>query len=188
MTVLVQQQTRHRPAALRVWVAAANPERQRQLIQLVSALGHDVADSPVDAVVILADGIVPGSSLPILALGIPGEDLDGSLPAGASEEQIDAGLRALAAGLRVSARNVVQSGFAALDESGDAVLLTPRETEVLAAAAKGMSNKEIARELGISLHTVKFHLESLTRKLDAQGRTEAVAKAIGLGLLQPLRI
>jgi DNA-binding CsgD family transcriptional regulator len=82
----------------------------------------------------------------------------------------------------------VESGFAALDESGDAILLTPRETEVLAAAAKGMSNKEIARELGISLHTVKFHLESLTRKLHAQGRTEAVAKALTLGLLQPLRI
>lgn len=188
MKALVQQHPGQLPAPLRVWIAAASPGRRQQLIQLVSALGHEVQDSPAEAVVILADGIVPASSLPILALGMPGEDLDGSLPAGANDEQIDAALRAVAAGLRVSARDAVPSGFAALDESSDAVLLTPRETEVLAAAAQGMSNKEIARDLGISLHTVKFHLESLTRKLDAQGRTEAVAKAIGLGLLRPLRI
>lgn len=155
---------------------------------LVNRLGHEVEVSPDNAMVILADGVVPRSSLPILALGMAGEDVDGSLPTKASDEQIDAALRAVAAGLRVSAREVAQSGFADLDESGGAILLTPRETEVLAAAAKGMSNKEIARELGISLHTVKFHLESLTRKLDAQGRTEAVAKAIGLGLLRPLRV
>jgi two-component system, NarL family, nitrate/nitrite response regulator NarL len=188
MKVLVQQNPGHRPAPLRVWIAAAEPDRRRQLIRLVHGLGHAVDDSPVSAMVILADGVIPKSSLPILALGMPGEDVDGSLPAGASDEQIDAGLRAVAAGLRVSARDPAQSGFAALDESSDAVLLTSRETEVLAAAAKGMSNKEIARELGISLHTVKFHLESLTRKLHAQGRTEAVAKAITLGLLQALRI
>ena len=188
MMLLARQHPDHRPAALRVWIVAADPDRRQQLVQLVIGLGHEVAHSSAAATVILADGVVPKSPLPILVVGLAGEDLDGSLPAGASDEQIDAGLRALAAGLRVSAREPVQSGFAGLDESGDTVLLTPRETEVLAAAAKGMSNKEIARELGISLHTVKFHLESLTRKLHAQGRTEAVAKAIGLGLLQPLRI
>lgn len=188
MKVLAQQHPGHRPAALRVWIAAADPDRRQQLIRRVSGLGHEVEDSPANATVILADGIIPKSSHPILALGMPGEDVDGSLSAGASDEQIDAGLRALAAGLRVSVRDAVESGFAALDESSEEVLLTPREIEVLAAAAKGMSNKEIGRELGISLHTVKFHLESLTRKLHAQGRTEAVAKAITLGLLQPLRI
>ncbi len=188
MTLLAQQHPHSRPAALRVWIAAANAGRRQQLIQLVSRLGHVLSGSLADATVVLADGIFPRSSLPVLALGFTGEDVEGNLPAGASGEQIDAALRAVAAGLRVSTRNPVQSGFAALDDSGETVLLTPRETEVLAAAAKGMSNKEIARELGISLHTVKFHLESLTRKLQVQGRTEAVAKAITLGLLQPLRI
>jgi DNA-binding CsgD family transcriptional regulator len=188
MTLLARQHPHPRPAALRVWIAAADAGRRQRLIQLVGGLGHAVAGSLADATVVLADGIFPKSSLPVLALGFAAEDVDGSLPAAASGEQIDAGLRAVAAGLRVSSRDPLQSGFAALDDSGDAVLLTPRETEVLAWAAKGMSNKEIARELGISLHTVKFHLESLTRKLHAQGRTEAVARAIGLGLLQPLRI
>jgi len=58
-----------------------------------------------------------------------------------------------------------------------AALLTPRELEVLAALAEGMTNKAIARRLDISLHTVKFHVESLFRKLGARTRTEAVAKA-----------
>ena len=186
MTLLAQRYPCHRPATLRVWIAAPDSRRRLQLIQVVSAIGHEIADALFDATVILADSAVPESSLPVLALGMPGEDVDGSLPAGASHEQIDAGLRAIAAGLRVSPRDAVESGFGAIEESG--ILLTARETEVVTAAAQGMSNKEIARELGISLHTVKFHLESLTRKLHVHGRTEAVAKAIGLGLLQPVRI
>jgi DNA-binding CsgD family transcriptional regulator len=57
-------------------------------------------------------------------------------------------------------------------------LLTPRELDVLAAISAGFSNKAIARQLGISLHTVKFHIESLLRKLGARTRAEAVAKAL----------
>jgi DNA-binding CsgD family transcriptional regulator len=56
--------------------------------------------------------------------------------------------------------------------------LTPRETEVLALISDGLSNKEIARRLEISLHTVKFHIESLLRKLGARTRAEAVAKSL----------
>ena len=56
------------------------------------------------------------------------------------------------------------------------VALTPRELDVLALIAEGASNKEIARKLGISVHTVKFHIASLLDKLDAEGRTEAVAR------------
>ena len=49
--------------------------------------------------------------------------------------------------------------------------------EVLGAIGEGHTNKAIARKLGISLHTVKFHIESLFRKLGARTRTEALAKA-----------
>src|ERR1700730_12063368 len=62
-------------------------------------------------------------------------------------------------------------------ETDGHALLTPRELEVLAALAEGMTNKAIARRLNISLHTVKFHVESVFRKLGARTRTEAVAKA-----------
>jgi len=62
--------------------------------------------------------------------------------------------------------------------------LTPRELEVLALMAEGASNKGIARRLGISVHTAKFHVGSLLDKLDATGRTDAVAHAARLGLIQ----
>ena len=54
----------------------------------------------------------------------------------------------------------------------------PRETEVLAAIADGLSNKAVARRLGISQHTVKFHVESLFRKLGVASRVEAVRKGL----------
>ena len=65
----------------------------------------------------------------------------------------------------------------------DAVL-TPRELEVLTLLAEGMSNKAIARRLGISVHTAKFHVAALIDKLDAVGRTDAVAHAARRGVIQ----
>jgi DNA-binding NarL/FixJ family response regulator len=61
--------------------------------------------------------------------------------------------------------------------------LTARELEVLAAMADGASNKVIARRLGISFHTAKFHVAGILAKLDADSRTEAVTKAAALGLV-----
>ena len=61
--------------------------------------------------------------------------------------------------------------------------LTPRELDVLTAMADGASNKVIARRLGISYHTVKFHVAAILTKLDADSRTEAVARAAHLGLV-----
>jgi DNA-binding CsgD family transcriptional regulator len=63
------------------------------------------------------------------------------------------------------------------------VPLTPRELEVLALLAEGASNKMIARRLGISVHTAKFHVSSLIDKLDAVGRTDAVTHAARLGVI-----
>jgi DNA-binding CsgD family transcriptional regulator len=62
--------------------------------------------------------------------------------------------------------------------------LTRRELDVLALLAEGASNKSIARTLGISVHTVKFHIASLFDKLDAEGRTEAVAQAARMGAIK----
>ena len=61
--------------------------------------------------------------------------------------------------------------------------LTAREIEVLAAMADGASNKEIARRLEISFHTVKFHVAAILDKLEAESRTEAVVKASQLGIV-----
>jgi DNA-binding NarL/FixJ family response regulator len=61
--------------------------------------------------------------------------------------------------------------------------LTPREVEVLELLAEGLANKTIAQQLEISDHTVKFHVNAIMSKLDAQSRTEAVVRATRLGLI-----
>ena len=58
-----------------------------------------------------------------------------------------------------------------------------RELQVLRLLAEGASNKSIARRLGITPHTAKFHVASIVAKLGATGRTDAVAKAMRLGLV-----
>jgi DNA-binding CsgD family transcriptional regulator len=62
--------------------------------------------------------------------------------------------------------------------------LTPRELDVLVLMAEGASNKVIARQLGISVHTAKFHVGSILDKLDATGRTDAVAHAARRGVIR----
>ena len=69
-----------------------------------------------------------------------------------------------------------------LSADGD-VPLTPRELEVLTLLAEGLSNKAIARRLGISVHTAKFHVGTLIDKFDAVGRTDAVAQAARRGVI-----
>ena len=61
--------------------------------------------------------------------------------------------------------------------------LTAREVEVLNLVAQGLGNKEIASRLGLSEHTVKFHIGSIFNKLDASTRTEAVTLGIRAGLI-----
>ena len=61
--------------------------------------------------------------------------------------------------------------------------LTQRELQVLQLLAQGASNKAIARRLEITPHTAKFHVASIVAKLGATGRTDAVARAMRLGLV-----
>jgi DNA-binding NarL/FixJ family response regulator len=61
--------------------------------------------------------------------------------------------------------------------------LTPRETEILTYMGKGYFNKQIAIELSISEQTIKNHITSILRKLDANARTQAVLTAIKRGLI-----
>lgn len=70
------------------------------------------------------------------------------------------------------------------DDTETDAALTPRELEVLSLMAEGASNKTIARRLGISVHTAKFHVGSLLDKLDATGRTDAVTHAARLGVIR----
>lgn len=142
---------------------------------------------PVMAEVVLAgpEG-APGVDAPVVTLGGK-SSVAGQLPADAPPEQVAAALAAVAAGLIVRAPEAV-SGFGPAAEPPLADLLTPREIEVLTAMSDGASNKVIARRLGISLHTVKFYVEAVFRKLDAHSRAEAVAKGLRRQRTQTLDI
>lgn len=71
----------------------------------------------------------------------------------------------------------------AWDDDADAPLeaLTPREHDVLTLLAEGAGNRAIAERLGISDHTVKFHLSAIFGKLGVTTRTAAVRRALRLG-------
>ena len=75
------------------------------------------------------------------------------------------------------------AGLASVEDEATRVDLTPREMEVLRLLAEGASNKVIARRLDITPHTAKFHVASIIAKLGATGRTDAVIKAMRLGLV-----
>jgi len=69
-------------------------------------------------------------------------------------------------------------------EGGLIESLTTREHDVLALVADGLSNREIAHDLAISEHTVKFHLASVFGKLGVSTRTEAVQRGVRLGVIE----
>ena len=102
-----------------------------------------------------------------------------------SDADLTAALAALAAGLTVIDPRLARGlQFTALDtDAATASPLTARENEVLQCLARGLTNRAIAVELGISLHTVKFHVNAIMGKLGAQSRTEAVVRATRLGLI-----
>jgi DNA-binding NarL/FixJ family response regulator len=106
----------------------------------------------------------------------------------ATDAEIALAVTAIAHGLALLPRPLLETLLATerpdrLPAEEEDTLLTPREVEVLAAMADGASNKVIARRLGISFHTVKFHVAAILAKLDAESRTEAVAHAARLGLV-----
>ena len=72
---------------------------------------------------------------------------------------------------------------AAVDDDPSIETLTPRERDVLELLAEGLSNKAIAARLQISDQTVKFHVASISGKLGASNRTEAVRRALRRGIL-----
>jgi DNA-binding CsgD family transcriptional regulator len=163
---------------LRVAVVAADPAAAARLAALAGHSGHEVVGAAEAADVVLSDGAAaPAAGVPTVAIGIAEGDFAGLLAQGTGPTQLDAALRAVVAGLTVRPQTVVHPPFGPLPDE-PAPLLTPREIEVLSAFADGLSNKAAARRLGISPHTVKFHSESLFRKLGAGCRAEAVAKGL----------
>jgi DNA-binding CsgD family transcriptional regulator len=129
---------------------------------LDEAAGPAVPPEPLTLALEIADPALADRFLALLA-GLPG-------------------LRVVGPGQAADAALVAaRGGPATIADPGAA--LTRREVEVLGLLAEGASNKAIARRLGISVHTAKFHVSSVLDKLDAIGRTDAVAQAARIGVI-----
>ncbi len=109
----------------------------------------------------------------------------GLLPRNTEGEALVAAISAVAMGLvaldpaLAAAMFTAKEPVPALPTEG----LTARELEVLQFLAEGLPNKAIAQKLGVSEHTIKFHVNAILTKLGAQSRTEAVVRATRLGLI-----
>jgi DNA-binding NarL/FixJ family response regulator len=99
----------------------------------------------------------------------------GILPTESSAEELTAAIHALSQGLIVGTSTLL---FESENEPLSHGPLTDRESEVLGLVAKGLANKQIAVALGISEHTVKFHVSSIYTKLNVTNRTEAVREGL----------
>ncbi|HTQ04615.1 MAG TPA: response regulator transcription factor [Polyangiaceae bacterium] len=156
----------------------------------VGTLDVIVEDVPDDAAVETALGRVP-PGVPVLALvGRPERarelvqgGVQGALRRDASSDSLTAASVAVAAGLYAFDRDTFAPFLAPPAAPVDAGTLTAREREVLELVASGLSNRAIGQALGVSEHTVKFHVRSLLDKLGAETRADAVARAARRGLL-----
>src|SRR5450432_501294 len=157
---------------------------------LLEELTPTLANTPMVALVLLTNN--EERTLPRLrALDVRGW---GVVPLDASALQLQAAVQAVAQELVIlpkmhmqrlydnrvltEVRNIEQ-----LDET-----LTAREHEVLELVGQGLSNKLIARQLQISEHTVKFHVSSISNKLGASSRTDAVRLGLRHGLITLLSL
>ena len=99
----------------------------------------------------------------------------GILPTDTSAEELSAAVHALSQGLIVGPPALL---FESENEPLSQGSLTDREAEVLGLLSRGLANKQIAATLGISEHTVKFHVSSIFTKLNVTNRTEAMREGL----------
>ena len=107
----------------------------------------------------------------------------GYLLKGAAADEIAGAIRAVHAGGSYLTARVAATVLTQVREPGRTTALTRRERMVLRLVADGLSSKAIARRLGITERTVKFHVGSILNKLGADTRAQAVAEAARRGLL-----
>jgi DNA-binding NarL/FixJ family response regulator len=187
------------PTLGRVLVVSSDPLVRAGLAGMLAGSGTVVtveAGAPVDAVAWdMASAppppLGPGAP-PVLALVRSEQEARAALSAGAAGAILRASDGAtLRAALQAISRGLVvtEHGFTSLRPAPEprpatsAEAFTPREREVLALLARGLSNRDIADALEISAHTAKFHVNSILQKLGVERRTEAVVRAARMGLV-----
>lgn len=167
----------------RVVIVASDPARRRYFSAFV-------AEAPLAGADVMLVDLMPGEgpmefTRPALLLTDDAElaaapGAAGVLSRRASASQVVAALAAVAQGLEVRSRVIDPPKLV------DPVrpVLTKREFEILALVGKGQSNKVVARSLGISAHTVKYHLEAVFLKLGVRTRAEAVNIGLRRGFVR----
>lgn len=183
---------------IRVLLNVASPALRAGLRALLSSdetirVVNDLLDEESEADVVIApasqasfanNGMDPASSTATLFLSDDPLNIReltrslrvwGILPTEASAEELTAAVHALSQGLIVGTSTLL---FESESEPLSHGPLTDRESEVLGLLAKGLANKQIAVALGISEHTVKFHVSSIYAKLNVTNRTEAVREGL----------
>ena len=130
---------------------------------------NGLADSPSAAILLLSDDPLDGRGLRRSSRPW------GILPTDATPDELSAAVNALSQGLVVGTASLLFETESGPTSQGP---LTDRESEVLGLLSKGLANKQIAAALGISEHTVKFHVSSIYQKLNVTNRTEAVREGL----------
>jgi DNA-binding CsgD family transcriptional regulator len=180
---------------LTIQLALADHGREEELAAALSeergvAVVHaGDLETSAHADVVVTDGTPQEGTKPHVLWGGKagdGADVRASLPAETSVEVVIAAARLAAAGYRLVGGENRRAE--ARDDLADMPLparlhLSAREREVLALLAEGAPNKVIARRLGISVHTAKFHVAAVVAKLGAANRTEAIGIAMREGLV-----
>ena len=201
-----QATTRRTAAAIAVELAIDDPElAERVRAMIIRQAGLRLVDTEVPAAadIRITDAAAEdadAADVPVIVLAEGGRAWD-ALLAGAAAVLADssdgatlnAAIHAVAQGLTLLSdtfrrellidRATTDELAADIDPEPVPVDLTARERQVLHLLAEGASNKVIARRLGITPNTAKFHVASIVAKLGAIGRTDAVARAMRLGLL-----
>jgi DNA-binding NarL/FixJ family response regulator len=162
---------RHQPDVV---LASSDSHHDEPPEDLIALAARDQAP----AMIVLAPDLQPAWTAEALRAGIRAV-----LPGDLGPREILAAIEAVAAGLVVL--HPQDMPMLASDRALPAAqqTLSPREIQVLAMLAEGVGNKTIAWKLGISEHTVKFHVASIMTKLNAGSRTEAVTQGIRRGLI-----
>lgn len=106
---------------------------------------------------------------------------DGALLKSSDYAEVVAAIRRVAGGEKFMTHEVRKM----LEESPPLPELTERQLDVITSMARGLTNADIARQLGITADGVKFHITSILAKLDAANRSEAIAIAIRNRLIRP---
>jgi len=157
-------------------------------IEVVQKLKEDPATAGIQAIILTVydDLEIAAEALRVGAIGYILKDC--------GKEQLLRAINSAAEGVPLVASSITQKLVSVLRTQGglssafgkgeDSLLsLTERESDVLRLVAKGYSNKSVARELGITLSTVKTHLRNIFRKLDVEDRAQVIIKAIKEGII-----